>query len=153
VLSASPSVAGLENFRTGRTQKFLANCFAASRSIAWAAVQDVVGALRDRQYRVWALCRHPGIGPPALAKTLPSHALIHTAEGKFFREAFSKACEEFKLSVTGIRERDLDAIRHLGVRRRLRQQVSSGPLLGTPVDHRSENGGACRSNRFPGFWI
>jgi hypothetical protein len=44
----------------------------------------------------------------ALSKILASHALIHTAEGEFFREAFSKACEGLDLSVTGFRERNLD---------------------------------------------
>ena len=46
---------------------------------------------------------------PALADILSSHALIHTAEGEFFRRCLREACEGQGIAVTGIRERDLDA--------------------------------------------
>jgi len=46
---------------------------------------------------------------PDLAGILASHALIHTAEGEFFRQVIRKACETLAIAVTGIRERDLDA--------------------------------------------
>ncbi|MGZ4844484.1 MAG: hypothetical protein ACXVJ1_07215, partial [Candidatus Angelobacter sp.] len=39
---------------------------------------------------------------------LASHALIHTAEGEFFRQAFRGALERLEIPVTGIRARDLD---------------------------------------------
>src|SRR6185503_13196473 len=43
-----------------------------------------------------------------LKAILASHALIHTAEGEFFRQAFRSAFETLKIPVTGIRARDLD---------------------------------------------
>ncbi len=72
-------------------EKFLGNSFAASKRLALAAVQDVVGELRDRQYRVIgsAVLLASGRALPPLAKILASHALIHAAEGEFFREVFS----------------------------------------------------------------
>jgi hypothetical protein len=45
---------------------------------------------------------------PSLSNFFASHALIHTAEGEFFRNAVRKACEHLKISVTAIRERERD---------------------------------------------
>jgi hypothetical protein len=45
---------------------------------------------------------------PDLVAILASHALIHTAEGEFFRQAFRSAFEKLRIHVTGIRARDLD---------------------------------------------
>ena len=44
---------------------------------------------------------------PQLAGILASHALIHTAEGEFFRNSFREAFQALNIPVTGIRERDL----------------------------------------------
>lgn len=45
---------------------------------------------------------------PDLEEILASHALIHTAEGEFFRQAFRSAFEKLRIHVKGIRARDLD---------------------------------------------
>jgi hypothetical protein len=84
-----------ENLELPEAEKFLGNCFAASKRLAMAAVRDVVGELHGRQYRVVgsAVLLASGRPLPPLSKILASHALIHAAEGEFFREAFSKACE------------------------------------------------------------
>jgi hypothetical protein len=119
-------------------EKFLGNCFAASKRLALAAIRDVVGELRDRQYRVVgsAVLLASGRALPPLAKILASHAVIHAAEGEFFREVFSKACADLDLSVTGVRERDLDerVKTTLGkVAARMRRQISTlGRSLGPP---------------------
>jgi hypothetical protein len=42
-----------------------------------------------------------------LAATLRSHALIHTAEGEFFREVLVRACEHCSLPVTKVKEREV----------------------------------------------
>jgi hypothetical protein len=99
-----------ENLELPEAEKFLANRAAASKRLASAAVRDVVSELRGRQYRVVgsAVLLASGRPLPPLSKILASHALIHAAEGEFFREAFSKACEGLDLVVTGFRERDLD---------------------------------------------
>jgi hypothetical protein len=44
---------------------------------------------------------------PDLAAILRSHALLHTAEGEFFRNAFRCACERLQMPARAIRERDL----------------------------------------------
>jgi hypothetical protein len=44
---------------------------------------------------------------PEFEKILTSHALIHTADGELFRESIRKACEQAKLPLTAIKEREL----------------------------------------------
>jgi hypothetical protein len=44
---------------------------------------------------------------PDLAATLRSHALIHTAEGEFFREVLVRASEQCSLRVTKVKEREV----------------------------------------------
>src|SRR6266404_1515715 len=134
-----------ENLDLPEAERFLANCFAASKRLALAAVRDVVDKLRGCQYRVVgsAVLLASGRPLPPLSKILESHALIHAAEGQFFREAFSKACEALHLSVTGFRERDLDECVQtaFGSRTtRIRQQIAAlGRSLGPPwtKDHKS----------------
>jgi hypothetical protein len=127
-----------ENLELREAERFLGNCLAVSKRLALAAVQDVVGELRDRQYLVvgCAVLLASGRPLPPLSKILASHALIHAAEGEFFREAFSKACEGLDLSVTGFRERNLDECVQTAFGKaatRMRQQVSSlGRSLGPP---------------------
>jgi hypothetical protein len=99
-----------ENLDLPEAEEFLANCFAASKHLALTAIRDVVGELHGRQYTVVgsAVLVASGHPLPPLSKILASHALIHGAEGEFFRKAFSKACERLDLSVTGFRESNLD---------------------------------------------
>jgi hypothetical protein len=127
-----------ENLELPEAEKFLGNSFAASKRLAMAAVRDVLGELRDRQYRVVgsAVLLASGRPLPPLSKILASHALIHAAEGEFLREAFSKACEGLDLSVTGFRERNLDECVQTKFGKaatRMWQQISTlGRSLGPP---------------------
>jgi hypothetical protein len=91
-------------------EKFIGDCFTASKRLAAAAIQDVVNELRARKYRVVAsaVILASGRPLPSLAKILAAHPLLHAAEGEFFREAFTKACEGLDIPVTGLRQRDLE---------------------------------------------
>jgi hypothetical protein len=90
-------------------EKFLLDSLAASRRLALAAVRDLIGELSGQYIVVGAaVLLASGRALPPLAKILAAHPLIHAAEGEFFREAISKACESLDLPVTGIRERNLD---------------------------------------------
>ena len=119
-------------------EKFLANCSATASQLAEAAIGSLVDALRARQYRIdgAAVLLASGRPLPALANILASHPLIHAAEGVFFRQTFIAACETLGLSVTGIRERDLDESAHKSFGRaapRIQKQISTlGHLLGPP---------------------
>ena len=127
-----------ESLELPEAEKFLGSCSAASKRLALAAVRDVIDELRGRQYRVVgsAVLLASGRPLPPLSKILASHALIHAAEGEFFREAFSKACEELDLSVTGFRERNLDECVQTTFGKaatRMEQQISTlGRSLGPP---------------------
>ena len=127
-----------EKLELAEAEKFLGDSFETAKRLALAAVQDVTDELRGRQYRVAgvAVLLASGRPLPPLAKILTSHALIHAAEGEFFREAFSKACEGLELSVTGIRERDLDECVQTAFGKaagRMGQQISTlGRSVGPP---------------------
>ena len=127
-----------KNLELPEAEKFLGNCFAVSKRLAFAAVRDVISEVHGRQYRVvgFAVLLASGRPLPPLSKILASHALIHAAEGEFFREAFSKACEGLDLSVTGFRERNLDECVQTTFGKeatRMRQQVSAlGRSFGPP---------------------
>jgi len=127
-----------EKLNLAEAEKFLDDSFEMAKRLALAAVRDVTGELRGRQYHVAgvAVLLASGRPLPPLAKILASHALIHAAEGEFFRQAFSKACEGLELSVTGFRERDLDECVQTTFGKtaaRVRQQISTlGKSLGPP---------------------
>jgi hypothetical protein len=120
-----------------KAEKFLAHRFADSQRLAIAAVRNLAGKLSVECCTVGVgLLLASGRPLPPLANILGSHALIHAAEGEFFRNAFSKACESLDLPVTGFRERDLDqSVRETFGRAatRICQEVASvGRDLGPP---------------------
>jgi hypothetical protein len=127
-----------EHLDLPEAEKFLADCGAASDRLALSAIGELVDELRNRRYRVVgsAVLLASGRPLPALSKVLASHALIHAAEGEFFRRAFWKACESLDLAVYGFRERDLDQCVRVTfgtASARLTQQISRlGRSLGPP---------------------
>jgi hypothetical protein len=118
-------------------EKFLEDCFVTSTGLACAALRDLKGELLS-QYRVVgsAILLASGRPLPPLSNILASHALIHAAEGEFFREAFSKACESLDLPLTGFREHDLEDCVQTTFGRgaaRVRQNLATlGRSLGPP---------------------
>jgi hypothetical protein len=117
IVTADPGIPGANQpyhyaARLGlpESERYLANCAAVSERLAFAAVGEVVRELDGRHYRIVgsAVLLASGRPLPSVSKILASHPLIHTAEGEFFRHAVRKACERLKISVTAIRERELD---------------------------------------------
>ena len=91
-------------------EKHLTKCMAESSRLASSAIGEMSEELRTREYRIagCAILLASGRPLPELAGILASHAMIHVAEGEFYREIVGRACEEQGISVTGIRERDLE---------------------------------------------
>lgn len=91
-------------------EKYIVSSALAAAKLALSAMAEVCDELRSRNYKVVAaaILLSSGRPLPDLEGTLASHALIHTAEGEFFRQAFREACASLKIPVTGIRERDLE---------------------------------------------
>jgi hypothetical protein len=127
-----------EKLNRAEAERFLGDSFETAKRLALAAVQDVTDELRGRQYRVAgvAVLLASGRPLPPLANILVSHALIHAAEGEFFRRAFCEACESLEHPVTGFREQDLDGCAHTAFGKtaaRVGQQISTlGKSLGPP---------------------
>lgn len=101
----------VEDFELPAAAKYIANCGAVAGRLAFASLRTIVRELSGCDYEVAgaAIVLASGRPLPALTQILASHALIHTAEGEFFRDVFRRAFERLKISVTGIRERDLSA--------------------------------------------
>jgi hypothetical protein len=93
-------------------EEHLKTCAETSARLAMKGIQEIKDGLTARGYQLnaAAILLSSGRPLPALPQILLSHPLIHTAEGEFFRQAFRTACEELKIPVTGIRERELDNI-------------------------------------------
>jgi hypothetical protein len=117
IVTASPETPGgiqpyhyAMNLKLAEADRHLANCAAASTRLAVAAIGDLVAELNARHYRVVgsAVLLASGRSLPPLEKILAAHPLIHTAEGEFFRHTVTQACEALQISVTAIRQRDLD---------------------------------------------
>lgn len=119
-------------------EKHLADCAATSERLATKALGDIAKELRRRNYAVAgaAILLASGRPLPSLPQILASHALIHTAEGELFRQAFWKASERLKIPVTGIREKDLDELAEAICGRppiELRSEIAAfGASLGPP---------------------
>lgn len=117
IVIIDPSVAGAkqpyhfaEKMGLQDAAKHLERCAAATRRLASAVIDETLDDLRSRGYRIagCAMLLASGRSLPALADILASHALIHTAEGEFFRRIVSEAFEHAGVRVTGFRERELD---------------------------------------------
>ena len=88
----------------------LTRCSSESGRLALEALTRLLAELRDRGFllKSAAILLSSARPLPDLEEILASHALIHTAEGEFFRQAFRCAFEKLKVPITGIRARDLD---------------------------------------------
>lgn len=127
-----------ESLEFTEAEKFISQCFAASLKLASTGLLQAADELVNIKCRVvgTALLRASGRPLPPLSNILASHALIHAAEGEFFRDIIVKACEDLNLAITGIRERDLEdrLQKEFGkATPRIQRQVSeAGRSLGPP---------------------
>jgi hypothetical protein len=100
----------VEEMETHAAERHLSGCAANSTRLALEALTRVSAELRDQGFTLMAaaILLNSARPLPDLEEILASHALIHTAEGEFFRQAFRSGFERLKIPVTGIRIRDLD---------------------------------------------
>lgn len=123
----------------------IGQCAALSKSLALAALTDIVQQLHARQYRIAgaAILTSAGRSLPSLPEILASHPLIHTAEGEFFRAAVRNACESLGIPAETIREKDLgDRAKHAygSATVRVQKRIASlGKSIGPPwkADHKN----------------
>jgi hypothetical protein len=91
-------------------ERYLRKCAEVSQRLAVQAIREMLDGVTARKYRVLAcaMLLASGRALPSLQKILASHALVHTAEGEFFRKVVREACEHCGIPVVGFRERELD---------------------------------------------
>jgi hypothetical protein len=91
-------------------EKHLSRCATESGRLSLEALTRAADDLRERGFVLAsaAILLSSAQPLPDLEEILASHALIHTAEGEFFRQAFRGAFEHLKIPVTGIRARNLN---------------------------------------------
>ncbi len=90
---------------------YIQRCRRSTERLAREALQAALGGLRDRRLEAVGCGIILGSGRtlPGLESILKSHALIHTAEGEFFRNALVEACEHCGIPVFGVKEKELYA--------------------------------------------
>lgn len=116
-----------ERLELGAAEKHIAGCAAVSERLAVAAIREAVNELKGYEISGAAILLASGRALPSLPNILASHALIHTAEGEFFRQIIRQGCASLGIAVTGIRERELDD----GVELRL-EIANLGKIVGPP---------------------
>ncbi|HYX69668.1 MAG TPA: hypothetical protein VE825_11085 [Terriglobales bacterium] len=121
-----------------QAETLVRRCTASTRALARRAVRGIVAELRTKGLQPGGACillsSGRELGP--LAAILASHPRIHTAEGVFFREALRRACRRSRVTVTGVKEREITA--HAAAALRLqagtlrRRAAQMGRTLGPP---------------------
>jgi len=88
---------------------YLEQCARSTERLAREALQAAMDGLRDRRAEPAGCGIILGSGRtlPGLQAILKSHALIHTAEGEFFRNALVEACGHCGIPVLGVKEKEL----------------------------------------------
>lgn len=98
-----------KNLSLREAELHLAQCAKTSRRLAAMGLESIAESLHTTRYAIvgCGILTASGRPVPALPEILASHAMIHTAEGEFFRDAFADACERLKIPITRVREREL----------------------------------------------
>jgi len=134
-----------ENLPLSEAQDHIDRCEKTGIRLAAAGLMSVVTALRDSQHEVigCSILQASGRPLPSLAATLSSHALIHTAEGQFFRNVFARSCAEIGVTVSKIRERELFEIAtrelHIPTAKLKSKLANLGRELGPPWTQDQKN--------------
>ncbi len=86
-------------------ERFIAACSASTASLANAGLKRILAA--EPTICSGAILMASGRSLPGLTEILASHALIHAAEGEFYRAAVVQACERHGLDTHRFVEREI----------------------------------------------
>ena len=127
-----------EKLRVNEAEQFLLHCTDCSTSLARKAIGNCIRDSNAKGQKVSCCGILFASGRPlgTLAAILASHALIHTAEGEFFRKVVSDACNNLDLQVIAVKEKEL-ALRfrdelHISQEVQERHVSSVGRSIGPP---------------------
>ena len=99
-----------EPMRFPDAQRFIANCTESTARCAREALGQFIAAAKVYGCRLdgCGILTASGRALPDMVSILASHALIHAAEGEFYRDAMAHACEQKKIAVSRVKERDVE---------------------------------------------
>jgi len=91
-----------------RAEAFIARCRKSTDALAAAALAGLLEIVVAQKLKLagCGVLSASGRALPALKEILASHALIHAAEGEFYRDALARACARERIAVVRIRERE-----------------------------------------------
>ena len=89
-------------------ETFLGRCRTSSRALADRAIGEVVKM--HGELKACCILTASGRSPPPLRAILASHALIHAAEGEFYREVVRDAADERGIPTEFLKEREMPAL-------------------------------------------
>lgn len=113
--TADPSIRGskqpfhaAEPLKLQDAEALIKKCTESTRRLSREALQVAVRDVRGKGFEVagCGVILGSGRSLPALEAILASHALLHTAEGEFYRQALVEAGEHCGLRVVGVKERE-----------------------------------------------
>lgn len=95
----------------GDAKKHIDECARSTRELAGEALAAIIEELRAQGHEIelFAVLRGSGRQLPELAVILRSHALIHTAEGEFFRDALEESAQHLGIAVVRYPEKTIAA--------------------------------------------
>jgi hypothetical protein len=115
IVTADPEIRGskqpfhaAEPLKLLDAQSLINECTESTRRLSREALREVITDLREKGLEVigCGVILGSGRSLPALEAILASHALLHTAEGEFYRQALVEAGEHCGLPVSGVKERE-----------------------------------------------
>lgn len=91
-------------------QRFIATCSESTGHYAREALAQLIAAANTHRCRLGGcgILTVSGRALPDLGSILASHALIHAAEGAFYRDAVADACEHEKIALSRVKEREVE---------------------------------------------
>jgi hypothetical protein len=127
-----------EKMELKKAEAHIARCKASTWKMAREALGAVVKEMRAQGHDVMGCGLLLASGRPVgkLAEALASHAMLHTAEGQFYRDALREASEHFAVPLMGVPEKELFArateklrLSESEIRRRVAEM---GKVVGAP---------------------
>jgi hypothetical protein len=97
-----------ESLKLQDAEALIKKCAGSTRRLSREALQTAIADLRGKGFEVGGcgVILGSGRSVPALEAILASHALLHTAEGEFYRHALVEAGQHCGLRVLGVKERE-----------------------------------------------
>jgi len=142
IVIADPAIPGskqpyhaAEGWPLAKAEEYLGRCTQRTNSLARQAVNATLLSVEEQGHRAISCGLLTASGRPvtSLQEALSSHAMLHTAEGEFFRNAVAEACSGFGIPVTRIKEKELFACAAKNPRATVAQLQKRVLELGQPL--------------------